>query len=206
MEWWVSSSCPDTTLKLIPSFPGACDISCDLSSCALVGRTWGQKTTSSNPVYCSSYETIANTDSCPVSLPFQCTPALFPAWCGNNEVLTYCPNPKRPRLMTKNSLCINSPAPLSPRWVDSVAYVPHWLLEFPSGIGLQLPTEPPAGQCPHNSLLPFPVLRGHSLTRASQSCIPRYYSHQFLDSATTLGITQTKLQAFNSVSLSVKGG
>lgn len=108
--------------------------------------------------------------------------------------------------MTKNSLCINSPAPLSPRWVDSVAYVPHWLLEFPSGIGLQLPTEPPAGQCPHNSLLPFPVLRGHSLTRASQSCIPRYYSHQFLDSATTSGITQTKLQAFNSVSLYVKGG
>ena len=38
MEWWVSSSCPDTTLKLIPSFPGACGISCDLTSCALVGE------------------------------------------------------------------------------------------------------------------------------------------------------------------------
>ena len=80
-------------------------------------------------------------DSCPYLLTTQCTPALFPAWCGNNEALTYYLNPKQPGSMTKNSLCINSPAPLSPRWADSATCVPHWLLELPRGIRLQLPTE-----------------------------------------------------------------
>lgn len=71
----------------------------------------------------------------------------------------------------------SSPCPQGAADLWHMFLIGSW--SFP--VGLLQPPEPPVGQCPHNS--PFlPVLRSHSLTRALQSCIPRYYRDQSLDS------------------------
>lgn len=123
----------------------------------------------------------------PVSSPLRCTSALFPAWCGITEALTYCLNPKRPGLMTENSLCRNCPAPLSPKWEDSAACV-----SSPVGLGSSCPQSNWLDSVPITYFFPslphvaifLPVLPG--------VVFQIYYSHQFLDSESTLGGTKTK--------------
>lgn len=133
---------------------------------------------------------VADTASCPGSFPLELTPALFPAWCGNSEALTYYLNPKQPGPMTKNNVCINSPAPLSQGGLPPRTCC--CLPEFPCGVRLQLLTDNRLDSVPVTHVFPSPSCVAILSLVLPGPVFQLYQSLQFLDSESTEGGVQTK--------------